>query len=174
MEHREETESKMDVKSGNSAKMFIKDLLTTLKMEVEREDVKVLAGKYRTPTQTSEKVSNPQFSDELRYLNNHWGDWNQESSFTSHRFFIGPIIAKFKRKLQAYLFSVIFGDYIERQKSFNMNLVKFCNQFSRYVDERDKQIFWETVHKLDSEVALVEERYDTLFAEVIDRVNSKK
>ncbi len=156
-----------------SIQTHIQELLTALRSEVEQEDVKILAGKFRPPTQVSEKISNPQFSDELRYLNNHWGDWNQNAPFTSHRFLVGALIARIKNKIQGYFFTVIFGDYIEQQKSFNMNLVKFCNQLSRYVDERDKQIFWETVKKLDSEVALVEERYDTLFVEVIDRVNSR-
>ena len=173
MEQKEKGDCKIEAKSKNSAKTFIKDLLSTLRVEVEREDVKILSSKHRNPTQASEKVSNPKFSDELRYLNNHWGNWHEETLFTSHRFLFGSMIAKFKRRLQSYLFSVIFRDYIEKQKSFNMNLVKFCNQVTRYVDERDKQIFWETVNKLDSEVALIEERYDTLFAEIIDRVNAK-
>ncbi len=62
MEHREETDSKIELDGGHSAKAFIKDLLTTLKVEVEREDVKILAGKYRTPTHASENISNPKFS----------------------------------------------------------------------------------------------------------------
>lgn len=156
------------------AKNFISKLLIDLKKEVEIEDVKILSGKFKSPVQADSKLSSPQFGDDLRYLNLHWGDWNVASNFSSHRRISGFFFVRIKRKIQSYLFSVIFKDYIESQKSFNMNLVKFCNNLSRYTDERDKQIFWETIKKLDSEVSLIEERYDTLFAEVISLVNSKK
>ena len=64
------------------------------------------------------------YSDELNYLNGSWNQWAREDEFTSHRKLLGPIIVRLKRKLRSFIFESILKGYFEREREFQMQLVR--------------------------------------------------
>jgi hypothetical protein len=48
------------------------------------------------------------------------------------------------------------------------NLVRFANATARYIDERDKNIFWDLIRKLDNEIQHSELRNDTMLVSMLD------
>lgn len=136
------------------------------KIEKEATD-SINANGYSMPRYFPVKASidpqeSPQYSAYLSYLNHHWNDWFHLVGFQSHRKFIGPIILKAKNFIQGVV-NVIFHDYLQKEISYQENLVRYLNQSSKYVDERDAQIFWSLNEKVDSEVKAVNTRTDELF-----------
>lgn len=144
----------------------------TLRDELSSEDVPKITPRPLGPIQTGAEASPVIYSDELNYLNAHWGNWADPSHFSSHRPILGAFLIRLKRKLQSFLFGSLFKDYLEKEKCFSMNLVRFCNKTARYIDSRDKQIFWQLVTKLDTEVKNLELRGDSLVMALVDEVRT--
>ncbi len=107
------------------------------------------------------------YSEELNYLNAHWNEWAEGDSFSSHRPLVGKLIVKCKRKLRSFLVETLFKDYFQREREFQMNLVRYLNATARYVDARDSEIFWQLVNKMDSDVTAMNDRADRLFQEAM-------
>ncbi len=129
------------------------------------EDRKLIAK--RPPGPIPRSIDPIIFSEELKYLNSSWSNWSNQSDFSSHRPIVGKFISFFKRKIQAYLFNVIFKDYIEREREFVMKLVQYSNLTANYIDHRNEKIFWELNQKLDREIEMVSQRNDILISELL-------
>ncbi len=157
----------MDVLSS-----VFQDIKKSLKESLETEDTIKIAPYAPHVKESSVPPSPVIYSDELRYLNMHWGDWASPGDFSSHRAVLGRWIILFKRKLQKFIFEGLCKDYYEREKAFMSNLVRFCNATARYVDERDKNVFWDLIRKLDNEIQHSDLRNDTLFVSMLDECNS--
>ncbi len=141
----------------------LKHLKARLLNEIETIDkphTKPYSMSYKSYSQQANSC--PLTSDELRYINLNWNNWDQRTEYTSHRRVLGPVICFFKRKLQAFLFNVIFKEYLEREKTYQAEMVRLCNKLSQYIDHRDGEIFWSTVNKVDSEFSNFERRYDSI------------
>ena len=106
--------------------------------------------------------------DELNYLNAHWHDWSVAEDISSHRKLLGPFIVRAKRFVMNVLWQYLLKGYLEREKQFQMQLVRYLNANARYVDSRDYKIFWEVVKKMDNDVSALNERMDRL----IDKLHS--
>lgn len=102
----------------------------------------------------------PVHSEELSYLNAHWSDWSQSPSITSHRKFFGPIIVKLKSKLVHLFWKYLLKDYFERERQFQMNLVRYLNNQAKYNDKRFGDLFWDVIKKVDADVEGLNERID--------------
>jgi hypothetical protein len=156
-------------------KQQLKEQLTDLKARLLIE-IETIDKPHTKPYSMSQKsggqqVNNsPIISDELRYINLNWNNWDQKTQYSSHRKIIGPVICFIKRKLQGLLFDVLLKDYIEREKSYQLELIRLCNKFSHYIDQRDGEIFWNTVSKMDNEFSNFERRYDS----IIDSLKADK
>jgi len=153
-------------------KSRLESIKKSLRDELSSMDAPKIAPRPLGPMQVGAEASPVIYSDELNYLNAHWGDWAEPSHFTSHRPIIGRFLVRVKRKLQNFLLGSLFKDYLEKEKCFSMNLVRFCNETARYIDSRDKQIFWQLVTKLDREVKNLEMRGDSLIMALVDEVRS--
>lgn len=114
------------------------------------------------------------YSAELNYLNAHWNEWAEGDSFSSHRPFIGSLILKCKRKLRSFLVETLLKDYFQKEREFQMNLVRYLNATARYVDARDSEIFWQLVTKMDSDVSAMNDRADRLFQEAMLEKNKQR
>jgi hypothetical protein len=108
-------------------------------------------------------VSPVLYSDELNYLNAHWNDWSVAEEFTSHRPYLGPLIVKVKNLVRRFLLDSVFKTYFEREREFQMQLVRHLNALARYVDQRDSELFWQIVNKVDSDVKALNDRVDLFF-----------
>lgn len=106
-------------------------------------------------------------SEELRYLNEHWHDWNNVSEITSHRKIIGPIIVRAKKFIADIIWNTFLRGYIERERDFQMRLVRYLNQVAKYVDEGDKSVRVDLINKIDSDLFANNERIDVLCSEVL-------
>ena len=111
----------------------------------------------------AEHVSPVLYSEELNYLNAAWNNWTQREDYTSHRPFLGRLIIRFKRTVFDFLTGSVFRRYFEREREFQMNLVRQLNAMARYIDARDAEIFWQLTEKIDSDVAAMNDRTDQLF-----------
>lgn len=110
-------------------------------------------------------VSPVLYSEELNFLNAHWNDWTVSEDITSHRAFIGPVIVRVKRALRNFLLNSLLKGYFERERQFQMQLVRHLNASARYIDARDAELFWQIVKKVDNDIAAINERADLLFDE---------
>lgn len=147
---------------------LLEQRLSTLRSNLEQEiDFDASFISPRPPGPSPDPSSPVIFSDELLYLNQNWNNWSEASPFSSHRPFLGRIIGGLKRRVQRYLFNVLFKDYFDKEREFTMRLVQFCNITAKYIDQRHEQVFWQLVEKLDREINNVNLRNDALFAEII-------
>ena len=108
------------------------------------------------------------YSEELRVLNEKWAFSNSarrklDEGISSHRpGIIGKLIVKFKRKLAVSIWDSILKPYFDEEQEFQANLVRFLNQTSKYVDQRDASNFWELIRKIDVDVTNALERIERI------------
>ena len=100
--------------------------------------------------------------EELNFLNAHWHDWTITEELSSHRKFIGPIVVRAKRFIINVIWQYLLKGYLEREKQFHMQLVRYLNANARYVDNRDYEIFWQLIKKMDNDVEAMNNRVDRL------------
>ncbi len=124
---------------------------------------------YRRPDVAPDEGSAipPIYSAELNYLNAHWGALNQSADITSHRPIIGRLVVFFKRLIAKTVWNAVLKDYFEREREYQMNLVRFLNSTSRYIEKRDAEIFWDVVKKIDNDIHGVNDRIDRLYDEAM-------
>lgn len=104
-------------------------------------------------------------SDYLKNLNQEYAYplslMNLNNVTTPRKGLIGKIVLKIKRRIQKFIAGIL-SDYIEAQKNYNADTVRFLNEVSRYVDKRDNYIFLELIRKIDSDLRLLDEKLDEL------------
>lgn len=113
------------------------------------------------------------YSDELNFLNAHWNQWAEPVAYSSHRKFVGRVVIGIKNRLRSFLVETLLKSYFEREREFQMNLVRYLNSTARYVDARNAEIFWQLVSKIDNDVAAINDRTDRLFDEALQVINAR-
>lgn len=104
-------------------------------------------------------------SEELRFLNTHYGFSAQlrtDTVETHRKGIIGKLIVAAKKKLLRILWDSILRDYLQAERDFNANVVRFLNDVSKYVDARDASNFWEIIRKIDVDVTKAGERIERI------------
>lgn len=105
------------------------------------------------------------YAEELNYLNAHWSNWATRTEITSHRPIVGRFIVRVKSFLVDIAWNYLLKDYFERERQFQMHLVRHLNATARYIDARVGSIFWDLVGKIDSDILELSARVDRLFDE---------
>ena len=146
-----------------------------------REDIKSEADKldgsapsYIPQSQSSSSETPLLYSEELNYLNEHWNNLSHQTEITSHRPVVGPIIVKAKKFLVNSIWNFVLRDYFERERNFQMNLVKHLNNSARYIDDRIEKIFWQLVDKMDQDVKGLNQRVDKLHFLTLGEMTAKE
>ena len=112
------------------------------------------------------------YSEELNFLNANWANVNPVMTLSSHRSLVGPWIIRIKRWVINFFWNNLFCSYFEHEREFNMHLVRHLNDSARYIDARDKEIFWQIIQKLDNEVKTLTDRIDYLFTSALATAHS--
>jgi len=116
------------------------------------------------------KVGELESSEDLLFLNRNYvlSGLIKPDSFATHRGgFIGRLVIKAKRKLATIIKESILNDYVAHEQEFFVHLVRHLNKTSRYVDLRDGDIFWQLIHKIDTDVSKACERIERIRDEVL-------
>ncbi|MDD2941644.1 MAG: class I SAM-dependent methyltransferase [bacterium] len=126
------------------------------------------------PPKEGERAAPLIYLEELNYLNCHWGDWFTSFQITSHRPVIGKVIVRLKKFFLDLAWKYLLKDYLERERHFQSNLVRYLNATAKYVDSRDAEIFWQIVEKIDNDVSGMNERIDRLYDEATSTLRSSE
>ena len=157
----------------------------------EKPDVEVIMNRIRDEVRASvasDRASYPRYippatnesssgsalieSDELSYLNAHWHDWMIAEEVVSHRPVVGKFIVRAKRFVIDAVWHYVLKGYLQREKQFQMQLVRHLNTTAQHVDKRDYDNFWQLIKKIDSDVTALNERMDFLFTRLHSQVSS--
>lgn len=164
--------------SGKEKHVDVEALMSRIRARV-KEDLENNPPELPRYTPPKSKLTQPSdravlYAPELNYLNTHWNDWSLPQEIVSHRKLVGRAIVWMKRRLQSFLWNSLFKDYFEREREYQMNLVRYLNAVARYIDERDAELFWQLNTKLDNDIAALCERGDRLFHEAFLRYEELK
>jgi O-antigen chain-terminating methyltransferase len=77
---------------------------------------------------------------------------------------LGKVIYRAKAKIQRWLWS-LFRSNVEVERDFRKHVVRFLNEVSFYIDDRDGAQFWELIKKIDVDVGRSLRRIDELVEE---------
>ena len=116
------------------------------------------------------KVGELESSEDLLFLNRNYvlSGLIKPESFVTHRGgLIGRLVIKAKRKLATIIKESILNDYVAHEQEFFVHLVRYLNKTSRYVDLRDGDIFWQLIHKVDTDVGKACERIERIRDEIL-------
>ena len=106
-------------------------------------------------------------SEELRYLNQNYatvfGPRPGLDQISTHRSgIIGRAIVAVKRKLLAVVWDHLLKEWMHQQREYQVNLLRFLNDTSKYVDARDAGNFWELIKKIDYDITGALERIERI------------
>ncbi len=168
----------------------IRALMESIRERITK-DVEANRDRYptRPPSTSGEgayRQGNLQHSEELAFLNRNYAyelKLSGEAISTHRGGFIGKLIVKGKRKFVAFLRNAILRDYLQGERAFQENLVRFLNEIGRYVDARDDRItqtLAENFHRHIDRVAddstssfvSLDQRTALGFSDLIDRIQS--
>lgn len=121
---------------------------------------------------TREEITPVIFSEELRYLNQHYHDWFSIAPITSARRYTGLFIIRAKNFIVDAVWHYMFQGYIEREREFHKNLVRFLNETAKYIDTHVNEKFLELVRKVDYETGRIHERIERSFDELAASIRS--
>lgn len=152
--------------------------LKTALRELKEEAISDISSKEPPTRDLSFKVSTCDnnksliHSKELSYLNSNWHNWMIANDISSHRPLIGKVISRVKRFVIDVVWTYLFKDYVEREKKFQENLVRYLNDNINYIDKKNYEIFWQIINKLDKDISSIVERVDNLFDHAECRTNA--
>ena len=104
-------------------------------------------------------------SEELRSLNrNHAFSMRiNPAAIKSHRAgFLGKVVVAIKRRVMGILRDAILHEYLQAELEFHADLVRYLNELTRYVDNRDASNFWELVRKIEVDLQRAMDRVDRM------------
>lgn len=165
----------------STAKPDVEAIMERIRAEVRRAEEKRSAdhrfgapSPFPRPPGRDYAASTGAFSpirarEELRYLNDNWHSWVAPEEPRSHRKLAGRVVVRVKRFILDAVWEYLLKGYFERERQFQMNVVRFLNQIAHHVDERDADIFWQLVKKLDNDIVGVNQRTDRLFDDAAAR-----
>ncbi len=167
-----QSESSAERKIKPDIQAIMADIRARVKADVENsKDARRPFKSYsaNSNNQASRQAGELLHSEDLRFLNtNHaYSTAIRSDSITTHRKgIIGKILVRAKQKFMRVMRQSIFRDYFTSEAEFSLNLVRFLNDVSKYVDARDGTIFWELIRKVDHDVTGAMER--------IERINDEQ
>ena len=106
-------------------------------------------------------------SEDLRYLNSNYSfiPTLNLDAITSHRLgIIGKGNVWVKRKVLAMVWEFLKG-YFLAERDFQIHMVRYLNDFTKYVDARDGGNFWELIRKIDVDITNAIERIERIHDE---------
>ena len=106
-------------------------------------------------------------SEELRYLNQNYasvfGLRPGLDQIKTHRSgILGRAIVSVKRKLLAVVWDSLLKQWMQQQREYQVNLLRFLNDTSKYIDARDAGNFWELIKKIDYDITGALERIERI------------
>lgn len=160
----------------NQEKVDVEALMARIRERVRQTPLNGshLPAQSQTPQFSQGKIQPLICAEELNFLNANWQGWISKTDITSHRPIIGPVIVTVKKLLRNFIWNSLFKEYFERERQFQMKLVRFLNTTARYIDARDAEVFWNTNHKLDLDTRAINERMDILFDSLQARLANKQ
>ena len=101
------------------------------------------------------------YTEELNQLNARWNTLVESEKPRG-------IFGRITHRLAKRLISSVLEPYLAREREFLMHLVQYLNNTARYIDARDKEVFWQLINKVDNEIGGVHERVDLLIAQLTE------
>lgn len=104
-------------------------------------------------------------SEELRNINRSYAYSARMNldALSSHRGgIIGKFVVKLKQRFLRMLWESILKDYLTAEREYNVNVVRFLNDVSRYIGARDSSVFWELIRKIDYDVGKALDRIERI------------
>lgn len=159
---------------GDSPQPDVRALMAEIRAKVLRDLASgALEGSWQLSRSSTEASADSEptesgsllYSEELNLINQKWHGWAEITEVSSHRKFLGRLIVKAKRFILDTVWQYCFRTYAEREREFLVTLVRHLNATARYIDARDKQLFWEIMKKIDADVQAINERTDLLVDE---------
>ena len=161
---------------GANEAIDIRELMSTIRskikiaaLESKEEKKEFVHHKVDFENNGHRKAGELVFSEDLRFINQNF-DYSKTISdefIVSHRkSFIGKIIIKFKKWIFDFVFK-IFKDYLKSEKDCNSHVVRFLNDLSTYIDDRDASNFWELSRKVEAESRAVIARFEQIHEEYV-------
>ncbi len=106
-------------------------------------------------------------SEHLRFLNLHHARvlGLNAGSIQSHRTgFAGRLVVAVKRRLMVWLADLL-KEHQQHELEYRAHLVRYLNQVASYGDARDSSLFWELIHKIDTDVTNAVRRIEAIYTE---------
>lgn len=106
-------------------------------------------------------------SEHLRFLNLHHARVLSlnPGSIQNHRSgFVGRLVVAVKRRLMVWLADLL-REHQQHETEYRAHLVRYLNQVASYGDARDSSLFWELIHKIDTDVTNAVRRIEAIYTE---------
>jgi 2-polyprenyl-3-methyl-5-hydroxy-6-metoxy-1,4-benzoquinol methylase len=169
------TKKKLDVSEDTGITTpSVHELMADIRASVEARSLESLASMPRFSPGVADcneagerKAGELRDSEFLRYLNFHHGRTlalNPEVVRSHRGGIVGKVVVAAKRRLLVWIAGLL-SEYFEQEVAYRANLVRFLNQVSTYGDARDAAIFWELIHKIDTDVGNALRRIEAIHTE---------
>lgn len=150
----------------------ISEIIAELKEQVKSQSAVLWKDRkipvYKPKQDSKTKAGEIVHSAELRHLNVNVDFMNYP--VTTHRSGIaGKLILKAKNFIKDKVIQCL-KPYFEKEREFTSNLVRHLNASSKYMDERDGDIFWELIKKIDYEHVKLLERVEQINEELLGTI----
>jgi len=155
---------------GQPAEIDVQQVMQRIRNEVAQELEGSAQGAFKPRVVQTDPSSPILYSDELNFLNANWQNWAEPTEPKSHRKLVGPLVVRFKRFIGNIIWNSFLSGYFNREREFQMQLVRHLNNSARYIDARDKELFWQLIKKIDSDVSGVLRRADRTHFELGERL----
>lgn len=106
-------------------------------------------------------------SEHLRFLNLHHARvlGLNAGTIQSHRAgLVGRFVVAIKRRLMVWLADLL-KEHQQQEIEYRAHLVRYLNQVASYGDARDSTLFWELIHKIDTDVTNAVRRIEAIYTE---------
>jgi O-antigen chain-terminating methyltransferase len=116
---------------------------------------------------TERKAGELRDSEHLRFLNLHHARvlGLSAGSIQSHRTGLaGRFVVAIKRRLMVWLADLL-KEHQQQEIEYRAHLVRYLNQVASYGDARDSTLFWELIHKIDTDVTNAVRRIEAIYTE---------
>lgn len=115
-------------------------------MEGSRTDVREIVNRLRHECQATERPEPPllppsdhvQHRAELAHLNRNWM-WEVRPEFPGHGA-ISAGVGKAKARIARFVLQQLFAKYLQTERDFTMNLVRFQNDVAKKIDQLSDEI----------------------------------
>jgi hypothetical protein len=111
-------------------------------------------------------------AEELAKINQLYQQLYLTPKFESHRPVFGKVISKLKSKVFNFLWTGLLGDYLQVERSFNEQLVRYLNLSSQTTDFKFASLFAELIRKIDIDMQGTNDRTDRLMSSLDSTVRT--